>query len=233
MIDMQIIRSDHSLQAAGSCLNDLLWPYQEQPILLLLSGGSAFSLLSYVDTASLLDHVTISLIDERSSVDPGASNWLKLQATGFYHAAIKANARTIEPLTHSTSDDQAAVIWERNLQQWFLDHPSGVCIATLGIGHDGHIAGIFPGDWGDKLSGPAWTAAYELPEHINPYTKRLTVTNTFLLRQVDHAVVYAVGEEKAAVITALLNKTSALETLPARILYLMKDVQFFTDEMPL
>ena len=96
---MKIVRSDHSLQAAGQCLNELLWQYQEQPILLLLSGGSAFSLLSYVDTASLLDHVTISLIDERSSDDPGASNWLKFQATDFYQAAIKANIRTIEPLT--------------------------------------------------------------------------------------------------------------------------------------
>ncbi len=226
---MEINRSDNPVQAAGLALSNLLFQYQEQPVLLLLSGGSALSLLEYVDTVTLLDHVTLGVVDERSSEDPGASNLLKLQATDFYHTGVKGGVGIIAPVINGGgSEKETALLWEGALRSWFLRYPNGVCLVTLGIGHDGHIAGMFPGDWGVDWNGEAWTVAYEVPENVNPYTNRLTLTNTFLIKQVNHAIVYAVGNDKEAVIKNLTTKTPELNNLPARVLYLMSSVQFFT-----
>lgn len=66
----------------------------------------------------------------------------------------------------------------------------------MGIGQDGHTAGIFPGDHGFDFDGDVWVVGYFVPKEVNQYQERVTVTNTYLQTEIAQAIVYAVGEEK-------------------------------------
>src|SRR5690348_8782512 len=52
-------------------------------ILLLLSGGSAFKLLDFVDSSIFSSRVTVGVADERFSSDPAVNNFLQLKNLPF------------------------------------------------------------------------------------------------------------------------------------------------------
>lgn len=226
---MKINLSDDPQRYAGEALETLLNKYQGKAILLLLSGGSSLGLLSFVKAESLNEKITLGVVDERFSFDQAASNYLKLQSTDFYNSAIKAGSKILRPeIVEGVSGEVIANNWENDLRNWFKENPDGICLATIGIGPDGHIAGMFPGNWGVDFNGNAWTVFYSVPSTINPYTDRLTITSTFLKEKVTETIVYAVGKDKQFVIEALIENKSALDPLPAKVLSQLKSVDFFT-----
>jgi len=226
---MEIIESAIPQEDAGRALSDLLVRYVHTSVLLLVSGGSAFSLLEYVGEEVLDSRITLGVLDERLSLDPAINNFAQLSLTPFY---ARARAKGVVPIsTIVSSGDTLVGVGERmrqSLRDWRMANPTGVVIATMGIGPDGHTAGIFhvaniDFDGGDNI------VAYTLPQEQNPYPERITVTNTFLRGQVAHAVVLAVGDEKREVILQLREGTCEAARMPACILREMQSVVLYTE----
>ena len=127
--------------------------------------------------------------------------------------------------------EEARQKWDKALHNWRENNPTGVVIATIGIGEDGHLAGIFPNELAvaeaDKKE--AWTVAYEVGARVNQYTKRMTVTPYFLTQEITEAIVYAVGAEKHALLTQIQSPLVGETNIPAFLLRKLPSVQFFTD----
>src|ERR1700690_217698 len=76
---------------AGGNLNSLLIDMRKQPVLLLLSAGSALSILNYVGQSALGANLTVSMLDERFSTDHKINNVGQLQHLDFYSQALDAD----------------------------------------------------------------------------------------------------------------------------------------------
>jgi 6-phosphogluconolactonase/glucosamine-6-phosphate isomerase/deaminase len=233
---MKIHTSTIPAQDAARHLNTVLAEHAGADILLLLSGGSAFALLEDVDTTSLSDRVTISVLDERYTHDDAASNFSQLTRTAFWERAAKQHVQAIDPRPRENENlVDAAKRFDLALKHWHIINRDGVVIVTMGIGGDGHTAGILPFPHNPETFNEYFNnahrcvAGYHVDPRVNPHTDRMTTTLTYLTRHVHHAVVYAVGEEKRAALTRADAATGSLNETPARILRDMPDVHIYTD----
>jgi 6-phosphogluconolactonase/glucosamine-6-phosphate isomerase/deaminase len=194
----------------------------------MLSGGSALTLLDFIPTEVLGANLTITTLDERYSIDPLINNFAQLEATDFYQRAQATGASFISTrIVDGETRDTLRHRFEYALREWRGKHSDGVIIATMGVGPDGHTAGIFAGDYGVDMNGESWVVAYEVPSAVNPYSQRITITNTFLRQQVDSAIVYAVGREKYAHLKCVQAGEVTVKEVPAAILGEMKSVKVF------
>ena len=226
---MEIIRTNTPTQDAGKRLTEVLRAHQKTPILLLLSGGSAFSILPYAMSAPLDELLTISVLDERFTHDPAGQNFTQLQTTTFGNDALQKGARMID-LTIKQEDSRESVAerFAQALRDWSAAHPDGVIVATMGIGTDGHTAGIMPHVEEVDFDGAEWVVDYTTPLGANPFPERITVTHTFLSTMVNHAIVYAIGDEKQPYVSALEDGDGDRQEMPAYILRSMRDVVLYT-----
>jgi len=220
-------------RAAGAYITELV-SEKEIPILLLLSGGSAFSILEFIDETCLGNRITIGMLDERYSKDPDISNFSQFQETLFYKKAVSAECRFIDTkVVHNESLEDLANRFERELKSWKNSNPDGKVIATMGIGSDGHTGGIMPfaqdsTEFSHFFEEVKWVIGYDAGSK-NQYPVRITVTNVFLRQAIDYALMYISGENKKEIFDKLLNKNGGLSGLPASIIHEMKDVKIFTD----
>jgi 6-phosphogluconolactonase/glucosamine-6-phosphate isomerase/deaminase len=84
-----------------------------------------------------------------------------------------------------------------------------------------------------SFNSDEWVVGYTIPKEVNQYTKRVSVTNTFLREWVEIAVVYAIGHEKRPVLEKLESEHVLTPELPAAILRDMKNVVLVTDDIAL
>jgi len=231
-MNLKVTKSKHPAQQSASKLESLLREAAPNTVLLMLSGGSAFELLRYIAVKNF-DPVTISVLDERYSEDESSNNFAQLMHTEFYKKAEAAGASFIDTrITKGESFNDAEVRFDYAVKNWIHDNPGGTIIATMGIGPDGHTAGIFPHEDDEKFrflfeQDERYVVGYNTS--VNQFHERLTVTNHFLREHVDHVVVFAVGEAKRSALEKLLAPERTLSEAPARIIHEMKDAELFTD----
>jgi 6-phosphogluconolactonase/glucosamine-6-phosphate isomerase/deaminase len=195
----------------------------------MVSGGSAFSILENVEQHVLGPNVTMCVLDERFSDAPDVNNFLQLQQTDFYKRCVGAGVQMIPTdVTTGITIQDAVANMDTALHEWKRTNPEGVVIATMGIGPDGHTAGIFPGEYGVDFEGGAWIVGYEVPKEVNQHTKRITVTHTFLRDVVDEAIVYAVGDEKKKYIEQIEQGVYNIKQFPASVVARMKSACLYT-----
>lgn len=225
--------SDEAAIHAGFALNKLLEDNKDQSVLLLLSGGSAFSLLDSLNPENFSEQTTISVLDERFSSDPKISNFAQLQKTDFYKEVLHANTSFFgtQPKPGETKE-QVTARMEKNLRDWKKNNKDGKIFATLGMGTDGHTAGIMPfpespDEFKKLFENEAWAVAYNAGNK-NQFSDRITTTVTFL-KQIDASVAYIVGKNKKEAFGRLLQKSDSLPALPALVFYEIKNLQIFTD----
>ena len=229
-MSMQVIRSHTPSEQAGKALEVLLQKNASRPIALFLSAGSALALLEYISPDGIGSQVTVSLIDERCSTNPQVNNYAQLLRTTFMQNAIARGAQVMVPeIIDEDSCRESAVQFENALHEWKTKYPNGVVIATLGVGSDGHTAGIMPGEYGVDFSGDDLVVSYTVPRAVNQHTKRITTTYTFLTTYVDHAVVFAAGEEKRRIVATLEAGECDIQSMPACIFTKMSDATLYTD----
>jgi 6-phosphogluconolactonase/glucosamine-6-phosphate isomerase/deaminase len=227
---MEIITSAVPEETASHLLSDTLRRYQNKSVLLMLSGGSALTLLDQVDFSVLGHHVTITTLDERFSIDPTINNFAQLQATNFFNESIIRGVSIIDTsIIPSDTMNGVKERCENALCDWMAKFPNGIVLTVMGIGSDGHTAGIFPGEYEVDFFGSSWVVAYTVPKEINQFQQRLTVTHTFLREQVNEAIVYAVGMDKKPVIEMIKQIDCATRDLPSGILKEMARVTLVTD----
>ncbi len=225
---MDIFRSSTPSVDAGVALTRFLEKNKELPVLLLLSGGSAFEILPHVDMSVLSPRITLGLVDERCETNPLINNFIQLSETDFFKKAIELGVKVIDiSIKEGESCSDVGNNFERKLCDWMNVNKKGKIIVTMGIGGDGHTAGIMPNIYEDFES--TYVLSYEVPKDVNEYTKRITTTYKFLREKVDEAIVYATGEAKQSLIKSIEAKDKNIFEMPSQILNEMKSVTVFTD----
>ncbi len=206
---------------AGERIGELLAEYKSIPVLLLLSGGSAMSVLEYIAVENIDERVSIGLVDERLNVGEIDSNARRLVQTKWFKNIKKHNVNLIS-------------IEEEVYKRWRRQHPEGKIITLLGMGTDGHIAGILPMPENEDLfrrlfiETDNWVTGYIHENTNNQFKERITITLRFLLESVDHIVLYTTGEGKCARLSSL-SKTSESYIEPICALSNKDNVDVYTD----
>lgn len=212
---------DHPSKHAADHLNRLL--EGTDPILFLSAGGSALTVLNHgIEIPPTVD-VSTTVIDERFVSDQGNRNFYQLQQTNFV-ADHKGNEsfRLIDPWP-STSQSLTATTshWRQQIASWLQANPDGKVIALMGVGADGHIAGIFP-HREDKFinlyKGNPIVVGWRNSDIDNEFTSRITTTPVFISEQIDTALLFAVGDRKRTVLTNLMQTDKPTHQQPAQIL---------------
>ncbi len=191
-------------------------------VLWLLSGGSnipaSIEVMNNVP-ADLSQNLSVSLIDERYGDEGHAdSNWTKLLAAGF---DIKQG--TLLPVL------QSGLSFEKTLERFetiISDGRSGnqTVVAQLGIGEDGHVAGILPGS----------PAALEKTDLVSGYQSQpfLRLTATFpALKKMDVVYAFAFGGNKHTALSDLQTKKISPIKQPAQILKQIPQVRIYSDQV--
>ncbi len=218
---------------AGEYLNAFLTEHKSQPVLLLLSGGSALNLLNYVGAGAVGENLTISVLDERFSQDPAINNFAQIQRIQFYSDALAAGCGFFGTLPRNNeSAEDLAARWQENILAWTKENPEGLIAATLGLGSDGHTAGIFPfpenpGEFKRLFESENFVAAYHAAGK-NQFPGRITAALT-LLKNLDAGFAYACGKEKRQALQSLLTGKKTAATLPAAAWLEIKQLDIFTD----
>lgn len=236
MIDIHVYQDKATTaREAAQAINDELGMHREDPILFLLSGGSSRVLLESLRSELIDARITVGVIDERFYSDPTVNNYAQFIQTDFYKMAVTRGVTTLETTPRKNETiEQMAKRYESYLKNWRISHADGVIIATLGIGPDGHIAGIMPYTDDARThqflfdDEAQWVTGYDA-SYRNEYPLRVTVTLPFL-RKVSFGVVYAVGEDKKKALTATLASEGTISTTPARIIHEMPHCLLFTDQ---
>lgn len=206
---------------------------EEVPTLFLFSGGSALGILDLLDPECSGEYLTVSPIDERYDPSGHDSNFVAFTGTDFFRAAQAAGTRFIDTRVRSgQSRDDLAIDFDRALGEWRAEHPDGRTLAILGMGTDGHTAGIFPMEDESPFQalflGERLAVGYSGPKYAT-CPERVTVTASFLARDIDRIFVFFSGEEKRAVWECITEGEAPLHTLPASIFRRLPDVEIFTD----
>lgn len=189
-------------------------------VLWLISGGSNIGLVVDVMKQLPSDNqhlLSVMLADERyGEVGHPDSNFQQLLNAGFN----PGEAQVIEILQPGLSFFDT----EQRFKSLANEHfdQADVIIAQLGIGGDGHIAGILP-------HSPAAREEIELVKayESQPY-KRLSLTFP-ALRRVNLAYVFAFGESKLGALTNLRHKQLSLNDQPSQILKQINEAYVYND----
>lgn len=200
-----------------------------QKILLFLTGGSSLKICVEVFdklAGQDLSNLTVTLSDERY-VDPtnDQSNWQQLQVSG-----IKLGTAKKIPVLSGKNRLPTAQDFNQNLVQAFDE--ADTVVAFLGIGPDGHVAGILPGSPNIMSTDMGVTyadseVAGDSPAGVLRGVDRITITPSAIAR-IDEAFVLVFGEAKH---TALdnLEKTLELEQMPAQALKQVNNLIIYND----
>jgi 6-phosphogluconolactonase/glucosamine-6-phosphate isomerase/deaminase len=199
---------------------------QGKTVLWFISGGSniphtvqALYQISDVVSNQQWNNLFIALTDERyGPVGHADSNWhqitFELSIQQFDISQINTIPilrdlpldRTVEEYSHAIHEASDSV---------------DVIVGQLGIGADGHIAGILP------HSGAIDTIHMAHGYIAQPFT-RITLSMK-ALREIDVAYVFVFGESKLATLKKLYDENAPLEEQPAQILKELKEVYVYED----
>ncbi len=213
---------------------------KHRPVLLLVSGGSTAGIaiaairrvcdLSAARGSDPRDLLSVSLIDERfGPVGHKHSNWQQLLDGGLPVESIRAMPLLLE----SRDDDEAFHSAVRRFDDFLSDaarrQARGELLITglLGIGADGHTAGILPGSPACFEFGA--DAPLAMGYRSDMHT-RITITPAFF-QYFDRAIAYAAGAEKRKALAGLLQARPVCEH-PAQLLKRAHESLVFCDSIP-
>ncbi len=190
-------------------------------VLWLVSGGSnihaSIQIMNHI-TADLSETLTIMPVDERYGPEGhDNSNWASLLKAGFK----TRHAKTL-PVLEGELSFQATIIRFQHLASKAFTSSDSI-LGQLGIGDDGHIAGILP-------NSEATRAREEMVVgYHTPIYDRLTLTFS-AIKQITAAYTFAFGEAKANALKILETKIVPLEQQPAQILKHMHESYVYNDQ---
>jgi 6-phosphogluconolactonase/glucosamine-6-phosphate isomerase/deaminase len=191
-------------------------------VLWLVSGGSnieaSIKVMSSLPT-ELTPKLSIMLGDERyGEVGHPDSNWAQLLQAGFNPGKATVYPILQAGLSFESTTDRFNKIANQALAE------NDLVIAQLGIGPDGHIAGILP----DSV------AAHEQTQMVCGYDggqhRRLTLTFPALLK-VHVSYTFAFGDSKHQALQDLQAGTLELNKQPAQILRELPEAYIYNDQL--
>lgn len=191
-------------------------------VLWLLSGGSnipaSVNIMNNI-SAELSRNLVISLADERYG-EPGHSdsNWEQLLQAGFE----AKQAKLLPILRPGQSFEQAIKDYSATIESAMSE--CDLSIAQLGVGEDGHVAGILPG------SPAAAETSATVAGFDSPPLKRLTLTFP-ALKRVNVVYAFAFGEPKKVALHSLQTESIAPDILPVQILKEIQEAYLYSDQV--
>lgn len=188
----------------------------------LVSGGSCIepevNILKQL-TDDEIAAMTVMLADERYGPAGHAdSNFTKLMAAGF----VRPGLRFENLLKRGMPFAQTTAQYNTTLKNAFAE--SDTIIATLGIGEDGHTAGILPRSAAAADNNSA-VVGYRAADF-----DRLTAGFS-TLRHIDEAFVFAYGEAKRPPLLALQAQAAGTEDFPSMVLHDLHQVTIYNDSI--
>lgn len=168
-----------------------------------LSGGSvAASFLPALVSAQLeLETIEVFWCDERAvPLSDARSNFRSASELWLGPAGLSDNQ--LYPMSADPQLEEAARAYELELRK---RGETPLDLVLLGVGPDGHIASLFPGQ--EQLDSQRWIEVVRAAP--KPPPERLTMTLELLARA-PRIVVAAFGQEKAPVIAQALEPTCRL-----------------------
>lgn len=232
---LEVHCSENKEEAAQAFADALIQEIKNKPkVALFLSGGSAlviYDLLVPTLAARPRGSVVVGLVDERYSSDPlyPDSNYFQILTKTSLFTILKTNQQGIVPVLEGAGLKESARLYERRLAEIFKNN--FFKIAILGIGADGHTAGILPGGDLEKFNktflGKGLVVGYE---NEGEFKQRLTLTLA-ALQEMDRVYGFVLGKEKRAVLERLSSfSRHKLNEFPAQLLKTLRSVAIFTDQ---
>ena len=197
-------------------------------IFLLLSGGSALSI--YQELANKIQNieirpgnVAIGQLDERFRPDSETDiNSLAIEKTGLIEI-LKNKEVPFYKIPQTGTFREAAFNYDKLLTKLFLSFDYKM--AVLGIGKDGHIAGLlrsYKNEW-DK---DRMVVGYE---NRGEYKWRISITPG-VFRILDYGIVAVSGVEKKEMAARILeNESEDVNNLPGILIHKIKEVDLLKD----
>lgn len=205
---------DQATSEVSDYILDLLNKHSDSKTLLLVSGGSSIKVSANI--ASRIDintsnSVTLGLVDERyGPVGHDSSNWVGLTDSGvnpemfFASTQVLDEGTTLENTAEQYADKLQILIDENNYK-----------IALLGMGDDGHIAGMKPRS---TLDFDAFMGEDIVVGYRHDDFDRITMAARSLM-QMDEIIVFVCGQAKAEVVKKLqADVDQKINEFPAQIL---------------
>lgn len=193
-----------------------------QPVLWLISGGSNIPIQKAV-MDNLPDELTTLLtimpVDERVvPYNHADSNTAQLRRAGFN----PKHAEWIDILEEDLSPGELINLYKDCLARKIA---SDACIfMTLGMGTDGHIAGILPNS--PALLSTELAVYYKVTDY-----KRITLCADTIAAHCDEAVLCAFGDAKHIALKQLYKHSDNREQVPAMLLYEVSNCTVFNDNI--
>ena len=205
-------------------LHELL---RDREAICIISGGSALDVFAELPEDDLVRTIFM-LGDERWSRAPGSNNYVQYAARFTDHPLLPQLVDT------SVAPDESHRAYAERLARTFkqLQHerPHALIIALLGIGSDGHTAGIFP------MNEQSFIETYEadvpyVPINVEGLSEpfRASLTPSEIERSAA-IVAYATGSEKHDVLTELHVTKRSLHEQPAQLIARHANADLFTDQ---
>ena len=190
-------------------------------VLWLVSGGSNIKAsVQIIDSISmdLRTNLSVMLADERyGPLGHTDSNWEQLLQAGFSTDNVR-----IQPILESGLSFEDTIQKYNSLAEHELNNHDLV-IAQLGIGSDGHIAGILPNS--PAITNDQYATGYEALDY-----KRLTLTFRSL-KLISQAYVFAFGYTKKDTLLKLRDTDAKLNDQPCQILKQLKKACLYNDQI--
>lgn len=196
---------------------------QKSTALILLSGGGNIEIAKQAllpliaqNADSFSSQITMMVLDERMSNDPQINNSLLFTEAGL-------SVTPTIPHSHETVAEFGQR-FHQILGHWLEQHPDGKILATLGMGADGHIAGISPFPAEPErfqtlfVDNPQYAVGYQ--GNLEP-AERVTITLSFFQR-IQTVLGYISGEEKSEAFTAFVKESTIPAQHPVQLLHTTK-----------
>lgn len=152
------------------------------------------------------NRVHLFWVDERMvAFDHPHSNFGTAQKDLLYKVPIPSDQ--VHPMPATMPSDKGVSFYETELRDFFQHHHNNrpqFDLVTLGIGKDGHIASLFPGQ--NSTASEHWVLSIK---GGNPNLRRLTLTY-FVLNNAKRILFLISGKEKAMIVKRLFEDDQAL-----------------------
>lgn len=200
-----------------------------RPLLLFYSGGSNADIVTIflaqrVKQSNNKD-IVLAPIDERFSTEH--SNFLQITNYNpeLYQESINTGISWLD--TSPTEKDQYAMasLYGKRLQTAIASckERNGTILALMGMGQDGHVAGIFPNTNSEALFYTTYVDTNQDVVGIeldgeNPYPKRFSVTIK-CMEQIDQFILSFSGVKKQRIVRSIEATRPPLHQVPASFLW--------------
>ncbi|MBI3984496.1 MAG: 6-phosphogluconolactonase [Candidatus Levybacteria bacterium] len=191
-----------------------IYKYSNSQTALFLSGGlTPKALYQTLSTDKKLKAGAVAVVDERFGLPFHDNSNEKMIKDSHLFEYLKSTNTLVFTVLNGKDIDNTTKDYEKIISRLFKSYKQK--IAILGIGEDGHTAGIPKGYYNSN------ELVIKIDDFPSEFRKRITLTFK-ALEQMDRLIVLVFGENKKKVLNEMFKK-GLLEELPARF-YLQKEI---------